>query len=66
MSDKEGICTKQEVDLHSDVELLVGGKSIPMVPFVADMFREVIRAMVGTLSGTDPDAEIRITVGKKE
>lgn len=49
-----------------EVQVLVDGKSLPLVPFVEKLFADTIAAMTGSLKGGENAAVISITVRKKE
>jgi hypothetical protein len=48
-----------------DVEILVGGEELPMVPFVGEIAENVLVGLLKSLDGFDPTAEIRITLSPK-
>jgi molybdopterin-guanine dinucleotide biosynthesis protein B len=49
-----------KIETHQVIELSVDGHSIPMLPFVQNLLRNTIRAMIHSLKGTDGGKEIRI------
>lgn len=52
------------VILHADVKLKVNGESIHMVPFVQNILRNAVEAVVKELDGYSKNALIEIEIGK--
>ena len=52
---------KDCVPMHDDVKLLVNGKRIPLKGFVRSTFRDIIKAYVTNLHGTE-EGKIQITI----
>jgi len=48
--------------MEREVQVIVDGKSLPLVPFVEKMMGETLAAMVGSLKGAEGAREIHIVV----
>lgn len=53
------------LDGDRDLRLWVGGREVVIVPFVQNLLRDSVRALVGNLKGVDPDAPIRLEIKGK-
>ncbi len=60
----QGRKTRQDCVLDADkkVILTANGKEIVIVPFVQELLRDVLQALVKNLKGVDPNAEINLTL----
>lgn len=60
------VCEKKECKYAGkyEVELTIGDKVIPMVPYVESVIENVVYGLVKTLDGFSEDADIKISLKK--
>lgn len=51
--------------MYKEVKILVDGRELPLVPFVAALFANTVAAMVASLKGGENASRITIEVTKK-
>jgi hypothetical protein len=56
-------CNSGSRKVQGDITLAIDGADIEMVPFVKNILRDTIIAVVKELNGYDENSEIEITIG---
>jgi hypothetical protein len=56
-------CNSGHRKVQGDVTLAIDGADIEMVPFVKNILRDTVIAVVKELNGYDEDSKIEITIG---
>ncbi|MBP7932565.1 MAG: molybdopterin-guanine dinucleotide biosynthesis protein MobB, partial [Candidatus Syntrophosphaera sp.] len=54
------------LDNHNSISISIGGKPLTIVPFVQNLFRDTIIAMISNLKGVNPSQDIEIRIKGKD
>ena len=54
------------LDNHNSISISIGGKPLTIVPFVQNLFRDTIIAMISNLKGVNPSQDIEIRIKSKD
>ena len=57
-------CNSGNREVSGDIKLTIEGVEIEMVPFVKNILRDTIEAIVKELNGYEPGAKIEITINE--